>query len=484
MHHDPVIRLFVIFREFPFESAEQTGFLLCTNLSQHVNDHTGSTDTIAAIATGAGKAGIGIVRISGPDVRAIAQYITGVQLNNRHAHYLPFLDKQQAVIDEGLAILFCAPHSFTGEDVLELQGHGGAVILDLLLTRVIELGARAARPGEFSERAFHNDKLDLAQAEAISDLIESSSAAAARAAVRAMRGELSQQVQVINEELIALRVWLEAALDFSEEEIDFLDDPHLQTRAQSLVEQFDLLLSRASQGQRLRDGLNVVIAGTTNAGKSSLLNHLAGDEAAIVTDIAGTTRDVLKADITIDGVPLHVIDTAGVRETNDPVEKLGIERARKAVDEADHVLIILDASAPVMPVLPFVAKSRLSIVLNKADLMNSEELQGLISEYDATLSVSAKTGQGIDVLRQHLLALSGHDDQMEGVYIARRRHVDAIESARQAASDALLRLEENQMPELAAEELRIAQQALEQITGRFDSEDLLGEIFSNFCVGK
>lgn len=449
-----------------------------------MNEHIGNADTIAAIATGSGKAGIGIVRISGPNVRHIAQHITGSVLTLRHAHYLPFLDDQQQVIDEGVAILFCAPHSFTGEDVLELQGHGGSIILDLLLTRVLQLGARAARPGEFSERAFHNDKLDLAQAEAISDLIESSSAAAARAAVRAMRGELSQQIQLINDELIALRVWLEAALDFSEEDIDFLSEPHLKKRAQALVEHFDLLLSRAAQGQRLRDGLSVVIAGTTNAGKSSLLNCLAGDDTAIVTDIAGTTRDVLKTDITIDGVPLHVIDTAGVRDTDDVVERLGIERAHKAVDEADHVLILLDATAPVMPTLPFVASNRISVVLNKADLIHSEKLQKLAVEYDATLSVSAKTGQGIDLLRKHLLALSGHDDQVEGVYIARRRHVNAIESARQATSDALQRLEENNMPELAAEELRIAQQSLELITGRFDSEDLLGEIFSNFCVGK
>ncbi len=449
-----------------------------------MNQLTSNTDTIAAVATGSGKAGIGIVRISGPDVRHIAQQIAGRELIVRHAHYLPFLDAEQQVIDEGVALLFAAPHSFTGEDVLELQGHGGSVVLDMLLARVLHLGARAARPGEFSERAFHNDKLDLAQAEAISDLIESSSTAAARAAVRAMRGELSQHVQLINEELIALRVWLEAALDFSEEDIDFLAEPHLKSRAQSLVEQFDLLLSRAEQGQRLRDGLNVVIAGSTNAGKSSLLNCLAGDDTAIVTDIAGTTRDVLKTDITIEGVTMHITDTAGVRDTDDIVERLGIERARKAVNEADHVLILLDATAPMMPRLPYVDNDRLSVVINKSDLMRDDDLHALCNEYDATLCVSAKSGQGVDALRKHLLSLAGHDDQVEGVYIARRRHVDAIESARQATSDALLRLEQSDMPELAAEELRMAQQSLQLVIGRFDSEDLLGEIFSNFCVGK
>lgn len=445
---------------------------------------TEAIDTIAAISTGSGKAGIGVVRISGPLAQQISRQITGADLIPRQAHYLPFLDKSGQALDEGIALLFKAPHSFTGEDILELQGHGGAVILDMLLTRVLGLGARAARPGEFSERAFHNDKLDLAQAEAISDLIESSSAAAARAAVRSMRGEFSEHIQRINDELVALRVWLEAALDFSEEEIDFLKDPQLHERARKLVTEFDLLLSRAEQGQRLRDGLSIVIAGATNAGKSSLLNNLSGDDTAIVTDVAGTTRDVLRSDITIDGVPFHVMDTAGVRDTDDVVEKIGVERAHQAIDQADHVLVLLDVADPVMPRLPTIDKQRLSVVLSKIDLVEDDTLKSLQERFDAALCVSTKTGQGVPELRRYLLKLSGHNQQVEGVYIARRRHIHAIESAGQSTDAALSRLKENVMPELAAEELKLAQQSLELITGRFDSEDLLGEIFSTFCIGK
>ena len=442
------------------------------------------TDTIAAIATGAGKAGIGVIRVSGPQAGEVARQLTGITLKPRHALYLPFLDEQSDVIDEGVALYFVAPHSFTGEDVLELQGHGGAVVLQLLLARVMALGARAARPGEFSERAFHNNKLDLAQAEAISDLMDSSSAAAARAAVRSMRGEFSYDIQRINDELIALRVWLEAALDFSEEDIDFLAEPQLLNRAAELINAFDLLLARAEQGQRLRDGLNVVIAGATNAGKSSLLNRLSGEDTAIVTDIAGTTRDVLRTDISIDGVPLHIVDTAGVRDTDDVVEKAGIERAKKAVEEADHVLVLLDATSPVMPQLPAVDNDRVSVVLNKSDLLDGQSLESVGSAFNAVLAVSALTGQGFTDLREHLLLLAGHNQHIDGVYSARRRHVNAIEQARTATQAALLRLQENSLPELAAEELRLAQQSLEIITGRFDSEDLLGEIFSSFCIGK
>ncbi|MFK8081326.1 MAG: tRNA uridine-5-carboxymethylaminomethyl(34) synthesis GTPase MnmE [Granulosicoccus sp.] len=442
------------------------------------------TDTIAAVSTGSGKAGIGVVRISGPLAEWIARTVTDTDLQPRCAHYLPFLDEHARALDEGIAILFKAPHSFTGEDVLELQGHGGAVVLDLVLARVLQLGARAARPGEFSERAFHNNKLDLAQAEAISDLIESSNASAARAAVRSMRGEFSAHIQRINEELIGLRVWLEAALDFSEEDIDFLAEPQLHQRAAELVADFDLLLSRAEQGQRLRDGMSIVIAGATNAGKSSLLNCLSGHDTAIVTDIAGTTRDVLRSDISIDGVPMHITDTAGVRATTDVVEKLGIERAIKAVEEADHVLVLLDVTAPVMPELPTIDAQRMSVVLNKTDLVDDSTRQCLRTQFDSTLEISTRTGQGLAELRAHLLRLSGHDNQVEGVYIARRRHLHAIESARQSTDAALTRLKENVMPELAAEELRLAQQSLALITGRFDSEDLLGEIFSNFCIGK
>ncbi len=443
-----------------------------------------AADTIAAIATGSGKAGIGVVRISGPLVEAIAQGITDNTLLVRHAHHLPFIDEQGQVLDEGIAIRFVAPHSFTGEDVLELQGHGGPVILDLLLQRVLQLGARVARPGEFSERAFHNDKLDLAQAEAISDLIESSSVAAAKAAVRSMRGEFSAHIERINTELVALRVWLEAAMDFSEEEIDFLGEPQLQQRAVDLIEQFELLLARAEQGQRLRDGFNVVIAGSTNAGKSSLLNRLAGNDTAIVTDIAGTTRDVLQTNITLQGVPIHITDTAGIRYTKDVVELEGIRRATKAIAAADHVMIVLDAQTPVMPELPDMDPQHVSVILNKSDLVDESALSALQLQYDSTFHVSAKTGHNMDVLESHILNMAGHDQQIEGVYLSRRRHIDAIGLALQSTQEAFERLKNNTMPELAAEELRLAQQALEVITGRFDTEDLLGEIFSNFCVGK
>lgn len=464
-----------------------------------------TTDTIAAVATGAGKAGIGVVRVSGPLARSIAQAITGQPLAVRNAHYLPFLNAEQQSLDVGIALLFKAPHSYTGEDVLELQGHGGAVILDMVLARVLECGARLARPGEFTERAFLNDKLDLAQAEAVSDLIESSSVSAAQAAVRSMSGEFSQSIAAVQAKLTALRAWLEAALDFSEEEIDFLSDPLLKQRAESIVQEFEQLLQRAQQGQRLRDGLSVVIAGVTNAGKSSLLNALSGVDSAIVTDIEGTTRDVLHEHITLDGVPLHIIDTAGLRETNDAVEKEGISRARKAIDAADHVLVIADVQRMELPVLQLPETISATLVLNKMDLAEGADSAVSIEQgkMDALIikakhltpqfadlvandlvCVSVKTGQGLDQLKNKLLELIGHDAQLEGAFLARRRHLDALGRGKEATHAALERLRDAQMPELAAEELRQAQLALDSVTGRFDSEDLLGEIFGSFCIGK
>ncbi len=441
-------------------------------------------DTIAAVATGAGRAGIGVVRVSGSDVPNLVKEITGQDLAPREAVYLPFLDAEGNTIDQGIALRFESPHSYTGEHVLELQGHGGPVVLDLLLKRVLSLGARLAHPGEFSERAFLNDKLDLAQAEAVIDLINSSSEAAARAAVRSMSGEFSSDIDVIKEELIGLRVWLEAALDFSEEEIDFLGTPELRDRTTRLISDFDALLARASQGQRLRDGLTIVLAGVANAGKSSLLNALAGTDTAIVTDIAGTTRDVLREDISLDGVPLRIVDTAGLRASDDPVEQLGIERARKAMQQADHVLVILDAHKPEMPDEPLPEDVPVTCLINKVDLVDKAALSSILTEYNATLAVSAKTGESLDNLRSYLLSLAGHDSAIEGVYIARRRHLDALHEARAATDAALLRLTEGNMPELAAEELRLAQSSLDIVTGRFDTEDLLGRIFSDFCVGK
>ena len=442
-----------------------------------------AADTIAAIATGAGRAGIGIVRVSGPGVPAVARAVTGVFLAPREATYGPFLGADGEPLDVGVALLFEAPRSFTGEHVLELQGHGGPVVLDAVLRRTIELGARPARPGEFSERAFLNDKLDLAQAEAVADLIDAASEGAARAAVRSMTGGLSADVGALVDELVALRVWLEAALDFSEEEIDFLAEPELAARADALVAGFDAVLARAGQGRRLRDGLTVAIAGRPNVGKSSLLNALSDTDAAIVTDVPGTTRDVLREDVVIGDVPLRIVDTAGLRETDDPVERIGVERARAALDEADHALVVVDASLPAPPDIE-VGRVPATLVINKSDLVAGvPEVPGA-ADFRAVLAVSAATGDGLDALRAHLLALAGRDASVEGVYLARRRHLEALAAAREATAAALGRLRTGELPELAAEELRVAQRALEAITGRFDADDLLGAIFGSFCVGK
>jgi len=459
-----------------------------------------SNDTIAAIAT------VGIVRISGPDVQAIAEAITGQVLSPRQAQYGPFFDAHRNTIDEGLAIRFVGPHSYTGEDVLELQGHGGPVVLDMVLSRVLECGARPARPGEFTERAFLNDKMDLAQAEAVADLIDASSQAAAQAAVRSLDGEFSRAVDAISEELMNLRAWLEAALDFSEEEIDFLSDPALQDRVNTLLQDFDVMFSRASQGSRLTDGLTVVIAGVANVGKSSLLNALAGSDRAIVTDIAGTTRDVLREEIVLEGMPIHVIDTAGIRLTDDVVEQQGVERAHQAVATADHVLVLVNAENPELPELDNIENLNvpLSLVINKIDKPNRDEqsIDKICSVFQANtntntstntnqnanthsvLRVSVKRGDGMDSLRAHLVSLAGRDQAIEGVFSARRRHLDALSRSRDATDAALARLQSGDMPELAAEELKLARQALDEVTGRFDTEDLLGKVFGQFCIGK
>lgn len=475
---------------------------------------TDRRDTIAAVATGAGRAGVGIIRVSGPQVPVIAVALTGNNLTPRAALYLPFRDAHNSVIDSGIAIRFEAPHSFTGEHVLELQGHGGPVVLDLILARVIECGARLARPGEFTERAFLNGKLDLAQAEAVADLIDSSSGAAARAAVRSMVGDFSSDVQRISDEIVALRVWLEAALDFSEDDIDFLADQQLVRRARSLLERFVVLLAKARQGQRLRDGLTVVIAGNTNVGKSSLLNALSGADSAIVTDIAGTTRDLLHEHINLEGLPLHIVDTAGLRDSDDLVEQKGMQRAQQAMASADHLLILADVVGRELPQASLPANIPRTLVINKIDLLEdtqpvrpADAIAGSLpadwlaadwlavmthaastsienGETLTVLPISVKTGQGVNELRKHLMSLAGHDPQLEGAFIARRRHLDALQQAQAATKEALARLTEGKMPELAAEELRLAQQALDTITGKFDSEDLLGRIFADFCIGK
>ncbi len=450
-----------------------------------------TADTIAAIASGAGRAGVGIVRVSGPKVEHIAQQLTGVALSPRQARYVPFVDADKQTIDEGLAIRFVGPHSYTGEDVLELQGHGGPIVLDMVLSRVLACGARPARPGEFTERAFLNDKMDLAQAEAVADLIDASSQTAAKAAMRSLDGEFSASVNAISDELMNLRAWLEAALDFSEEEIDFLSDPALSQRMEQLIKDFDSLFARASQGSRLTEGLTVVIAGVANVGKSSLLNALSGTDRAIVTDIAGTTRDVLHEHIVLDGIPLHLIDTAGIRLTDDVVEQQGIQRAQQAVSMADHVLVLVDATNPVLPDLSALNDVAIptTVVINKMDRLTAGVTVDDIAlrthtQAKTALCISAKRGDGLNELKQHLIKIAGRDQAVEGVFSARRRHLDALTRSQEATHAALTRLRTAQLPELAAEELRLAREALDEVTGRFDTEDLLGKVFSQFCIGK
>jgi tRNA modification GTPase len=451
-------------------------------------------ETIAAIATAQGRGGVGIVRISGPLASKAALAITGHETRPRHAHYGPFRDADNEVIDEGIALYFPGPNSFTGEDVLELQGHGGPVVLDMLLQRCLQLGARLARPGEFSERAFLNDKLDLAQAEAIADLIEASSAQAARNALRSLQGEFSRRVDNLVEKLIALRIYVEAAIDFPEEEIDFLADGHVLTMLDAVREELSTVLREAGQGALLRDGMTVVIAGRPNAGKSSLLNALAGREAAIVTEIAGTTRDVLREHIHIDGMPLHIVDTAGLRDTDDQVEMIGVERALKAINEADRILLVVDATAPEASD-PFALwpefleerpdPAKVTLIRNKADL--SGDLIELQTSADGhvTLNLSAKAGgDGLELLRNHLKDCMGYQQTSESSFSARRRHLEALRHASESLEHGRDQLTLAGAGELLAEDLRLAQQSLGEITGAFSSDDLLGRIFSSFCIGK
>ena len=447
-----------------------------------------TTDTIAAVATPPGRGGIGIVRVSGAKVPQIARTLIGALLSARRAEFRAFRAAGGDIIDQGIALYFPAPHSFTGEHVLELQGHGGPVIMDRLLARVLELGARPARPGEFTERAFLNEKLDLAQAEAVADLIEAGTAAAARAAMASLQGVFSEQVNALVEALIQLRMYAESAIDFPEEEIDFLSDGHIAAQLIDLQSQLDELLRTASQGQLLRDGMSIVIAGQPNAGKSSLLNQLAGRDSAIVTDIPGTTRDVLREYIDIDGMPLHVIDTAGLRDSRDPVEREGIRRAWRAIENADRVLLVVDSRTglnaedqTIRERLP--ANVPLSVILNKIDL--SGRLPGEQSgAWGPEICLSAKTGAGIDDLRQHLKTCMGYQSGQEGLFSARRRHLDALRHAAEHLVNARQQLEEYQAGELVAEELRLTQHDLGEITGEFTSEDLLTRIFSTFCIGK
>jgi tRNA modification GTPase len=445
-----------------------------------------SADTIVAIASAPGRGAIGVVRVSGSKVPQIAAGILGALPAPRQAELRAFLDDHRNAIDEGLALYFPAPASYTGEHVLELQGHGGALVMDLVTKRLLELGCRMARPGEFSERAFLNGKIDIAQAEAIADLIDAGSRAAARAAVRSMQGEFSARIADLAAKITALRVFVEAAIDFPDEEIDFLGGEALRERLAAVFAAFESITAQARQGALLRDGLDVVIAGKPNAGKSSLLNKLAGDEVAIVTEVPGTTRDVLRRTVHIDGLPVNLIDTAGLRAAVDVVEAEGVRRARNEIVRADHVLYILDAAidpdgwAAEVEQLPRGIPH--TLVFNKIDLIAASPR--FEAGVPPRIFLSALTGAGLDLLRSHLRDSAGYLEPESGALAARRRHLDALGQAQQHVQDAAAVLRTTRAFELFAEDLRLAQRALGEITGEFTSEDLLGEIFGSFCIGK
>ncbi len=446
-----------------------------------------AADTIAAQATPPGRGGVGIVRVSGPAAANIAEALLGRLPQPRMAEYLPFRDTDGTVLDTGLALYFPNPHSFTGEDVLELHGHGGPVVMDLLLGRCLALGARMARPGEFSERAYLNDKMDLAQAEAVADLIDSASVQAARLAVRSLQGVFSQRVHELREALTELRVYVESAIDFPEEEIDFLSDGAVAARLATVQQRLNETRAQARQGNLLREGIRVVIAGRPNVGKSTLLNTLSGRESAIVTEIPGTTRDVLCEHIAIDGLPLHIIDTAGLRESTDAVEQEGVRRAWAEIESADHILLLHAADShdddSELHARLATAGPPLTRLWTKIDLSGDlprrrETAQGV------ELWLSAHSGAGLDELRRHLKACAGYQPGGEGQFMARRRHLDALARASDHLSCGSAQLHDAAAGELLAEELRQAQQALGEITGEFSADDLLGEIFSSFCIGK
>ena len=442
-------------------------------------------DTIAAIATASGAGGIGVVRVSGPAVQLIAAQVLGSCPAPRHASYLDFKQANGDLIDCGIAIFYPNPHSYTGEDVLELQAHGGTALMQLLLARCIALGARQAEPGEFTRRAYLNDKIDLAQAEAVADVINAATIEAAKSAVRSLSGEFSQRINALLLKLIDLRMFVEACLDFPEEEIDFITQGRVAEKLASIITELKSVFSKAKQGSLLREGINVVLVGQPNVGKSSLMNQLAGEEIAIVTSIAGTTRDTIKNAIQINGVPLHVIDTAGLRETDDEVEKFGIARTWRAAESANIALLLVDAAhgiteteKSILARLP--QEIRKIWVHNKIDVANelplAKEINGAMHIY-----LSAKTGAGLELLKSHLLKLAGYENNSEGVFMARARHLEALLKVETHLSIAGQQIKS---AELLAEELRIAQDALGSITGEFTPDDLLGEIFSKFCIGK
>jgi len=443
------------------------------------------TDTIAAIATAPGSGGIGVVRVSGPASLSIAQAILGHCPSPRHAAYLDFKEADGTLIDRGIAIYYQNPHSYTGEDVLELQAHGGPALMQLLLTRCLNLGARQAAPGEFTRRAYLNDKLDLAQAEAVVDIINASTAEAARSAMRSLSGEFSNRIYDLLSRLVDLRMYVEACLDFPEEEIDFITQGRVSEKLADISVELDKIFKEAKQGNLLREGIQVVLIGQPNVGKSSLINQLAGEEIAIVTPIAGTTRDTIKSSIQINGVPLHVIDTAGLRETEDEVEKFGIARTWRALENAHIALLLIDAAHGIGEAEKSIL-GRLSSVLpkiwvhNKIDLSTQPPKLDLI-DGEAHIYLSAKTGLGVDLLRGQLLKHAGWQSSGEGVFMARTRHLEAMRKVEFHLDRAKQNLQQS---ELLAEELRLAQEDLNSITGEFTTEDLLGEIFSRFCIGK
>jgi tRNA modification GTPase len=446
-------------------------------------------DTIVAVATAPGRGGVGVVRISGKKSTEIVTAICGKLPTPRYAKFTHFRDADNGVIDEGIALYFPGPASFTGEDVVELQGHGSPLVMDRLCQRAVELGARMARPGEFSERAFLNNKMDLAQAEAVADLIESSTEQAARSAMRSLQGDFSNRINDFLQELTHLRMYVEASIDFSDEEIDFLAEAQVDVQLQDLLKTLDGITGSAKQGRLLREGISVVLAGQPNAGKSSLHNQLAGHDAAIVTDVAGTTRDVLREQIHLGGLPLRISDTAGLHDaTDDIVELEGIRRTQNELAQADHILLLIDDSKglteqdkKILAELP--ANKPLTIIRNKID--KSGHQTGLTEENGyPTLYLSAKSGDGLELLQQHLYQAVGFHPEEEGVFIARRRHLDALARARQSIVNGYDCLSGMGAGELLAEELRLAQQALGEITGTFTTEDLLDHIFSSFCIGK
>lgn len=454
------------------------------------------SETIAAVATPPGKGGIGVVRIAGPLAHQIAQHISHHKrsFKPRYAYFKAFYDVNSEVIDEGLLLYFAAPKSFTGDDIIELQGHGGPVVLDNLLQTIVAYGARLAQPGEFSQRAFLNNKIDLAQAEAIADLIDASSKQAAQSAQRSLSGEFSQAIYQLVEQLISLRTYIEAAIDFPDDDVDFLTEGNVYQRLDTIQQQLKKVQQSAQQGQLLREGMSLVIAGEPNAGKSSLMNALSGQDTAIVTEVAGTTRDVLKEHIHIDGMPLHIIDTAGLHDSDDLVEQEGIRRAQQVISEADQIILVVDATQPHLSITTLLQQLNLqhltdsahvTVVYNKIDLnQQSPAIDYHTSFPYTTIKLSAKQGTGINLLRDHLRQTMGLTNHAEGTFMARQRHLQALQHAQQYLNDGQIQLEQFQAGECLAEELRQAQLSLNEITGEFTHEDLLDQIFSSFCIGK